>query len=532
MILAVLGTSFAGCRVTEDDSSDTYSWVLVESTTESSGSQITESNDSKPTDNTPSNSSSKQENSSSSKPNSSSKNESTSSSDDTDTLAIGKNDKSSSYKNAYLRDPIKSKYDAQATNIRNKVLNAKDSVSVKGKIWYISNSGDDKNSGDSKSKAWATVNALKKYDSKIKSGDAVLFERGGIFRGGFSTKSGVYYGAYGSGDKPCIYGSHKAMGKWSKKSSNIWVYDEGSYSADVGVVVFDHGKAVGMKKISGKLTDLKADYDFTVIEGKLYVRIPNNPTTIHKSIEVGLNSHLISMPDGTTDVTIDNLTVKYAGGHGIRTGNGSKNITIKNCELGFIGGSILDGYGDGTTRYGNAIEFWQGIDAATVTNCWIYQIFDTGVTHQGSGNYVAKNIKISGCLIEYCGFGSIEYWHNQKKSNYMENVEYSDNVMRFSGFGYGGGRRNRGCHIHSNGGTNENYAINFVIKNNIFDLAYRDLLDIRGGAGIYPTMIGNTYSQYEGKFLGSYGEVLNKLFNSSVSEVIKGFDEKAKIVFN
>ena len=104
--------------------------------------------------------------------------------------------------------------------------------------------------------------------------------------------------------------------------------------------------------------------------------------------------------------------------------------------------------------------------------------------------------------------------------------------MRFSGFGYGGGRRGLGCHIHSNGSSNANYAINFVIKNNIFDLAQRDLLDIRGGAGTYPEMIGNTYSHYEGKYLGSYGDVLNKQFNDTVEETIKSFDKTAVVVFN
>ena len=45
------------------------------------------------------------------------------------------------------------------------------------------------------------------HDDKIKAGDAVLLKRGDIFRGNLvSAKSGVSYGAYGEGDKPCIYG--------------------------------------------------------------------------------------------------------------------------------------------------------------------------------------------------------------------------------------------------------------------------------------------------------------------------------------
>ena len=54
--------------------------------------------------------------------------------------------------------------------------------SITGTVWYISNGGDDQNSGNSSDSAWATVKAIEANADKIKSGDAVLFKRGGEHR--------------------------------------------------------------------------------------------------------------------------------------------------------------------------------------------------------------------------------------------------------------------------------------------------------------------------------------------------------------
>lgn len=72
------------------------------------------------------------------------------------------------------------------------------------------------------------------------------------------------------------------------------------------------------------------------------------------SIEIGADSVLFRF-DGQKNITIENLTFKYTGGHAVR-GSNTENITVRNCEIGYVGGSYLDGYGDGKVRYGNGIE--------------------------------------------------------------------------------------------------------------------------------------------------------------------------------
>lgn len=518
MILALCAAMLSGCK----PSQTTFEESVPDSSSQQDKNTVDSSEEDAVAD------SSKEDTQDNSETITSSKDETTSKKPETvETTDI--NDKPSSYEMAYYSSPINSQFDAEAKRIRDSVLNAADSINVSGRKWYISNKGNDSNDGSSPATAWATSNALRTYKDKINAGDAVLFERGGVFRGGFEAESGVSYGAYGSGDKPCIYGSYKAgNGRWTDLGSNVWRFEGANFSVDIGMVVFDHGKAVGTKKATA--TELTKECDFAVQGGKVFVYMGQNPTTVYKSIELAVNTHLISVPAGSSNIVFDNLTVKYSGGHGIRTNNGSSNITIKNCEMAWIGGAYLSSDG---TRYGNAIEFWQGIDTALVTNCWIYQIYDSGVTHQGPDAYVAKNVTVTGNLIEYCGFGSIEYWHNQRAYNSMENIEYSSNVLRFAGFGVGSGRAGIGYHIHSNGTTNDNKATNFVIKNNIFDLAYRVLLDIRGGADTMPYLLGNTYSQYDGRYLGCYGsDIINETFDTEIDGTIRSFDQNANIIHN
>lgn len=75
------------------------------------------------------------------------------------------------------------------------------------------------------------------------AGDTVLFERGGVWRGGLATRDGVTYSAYGSGEKPCIYGSPfdgAVIGAWDMVSENVWRYSE-PIASDIGGIFFDGG---------------------------------------------------------------------------------------------------------------------------------------------------------------------------------------------------------------------------------------------------------------------------------------------------
>lgn len=75
-----------------------------------------------------------------------------------------------------------------------------------GTAYYVSNQGDDGNDGLSPETAWATLDRVNQ--APLEYGDAVFFERGGVWRNTtVETKEGVTYSAYGEGAKPRICAS-------------------------------------------------------------------------------------------------------------------------------------------------------------------------------------------------------------------------------------------------------------------------------------------------------------------------------------
>lgn len=86
--------------------------------------------------------------------------------------------------------------------------------------YYISNTGNDAQTGTSEGSAWATIDKLN--SATLSSGDNVYFERGGVYFGAILLKtSGVTYSAYGSGDLPVITGYAQVTG-WENQGGNIW----------------------------------------------------------------------------------------------------------------------------------------------------------------------------------------------------------------------------------------------------------------------------------------------------------------------
>jgi hypothetical protein len=134
---------------------------------------------------------------------------------------------------AALMAPMASQSDAEAAQMRECVRAAEDTVKASGTTYYVSNTGSDSNPGDSPSRAWASVEKVNRWN--LRAGDAVLFHRGDIFRGTITARSGVSYGAYGTGDKPAIYGAREnAVGAdWLEEPGNIWSLDTGVFN-DIG----------------------------------------------------------------------------------------------------------------------------------------------------------------------------------------------------------------------------------------------------------------------------------------------------------
>lgn len=86
-----------------------------------------------------------------------------------------------------------------------------------GTTYYISNRGDNQNSGTSEGEAWQTLDKLK--DVKLQPGDSVLFEAGSVFQGFLhlqnvhgTKENPIRIGSYGEGNKPII--NARGEGVW------------------------------------------------------------------------------------------------------------------------------------------------------------------------------------------------------------------------------------------------------------------------------------------------------------------------------
>jgi len=431
----------------------------------------------------------------------------------------------------------------ETAELRKKILNSQNtSKTWSGTTYYISPGGDNLNDGKSPEKAIRTISAINTLS--LQPGDALLFERGGIWRVSEQiwAKAGVTYGSYGTGEKPTIYGSpinYARKELWEpSKMSNVWKVDFPYF--DAGVIVFNHGEDVGTKKGMGLVQLTKnGDYYHNSQSGILYLYYDKgNPASFYKDIAITQKGTIFGINVNVSNVTFDNLCLKYSGAYAIRTEGGNNNVKITNCEIGWIGGSKFNE----TTFYGNAIELWDSAKNITVENNWIYQTFDSALSPQGSGDYF-ENIHFLNNLLEYNNT-HIEMWVRSQESK-ITGFRIEGNIMRFASMGFGsllegtGARGIEGCICFPpDGGISSAVITDISIKNNIFDTAYYYLvnwnLPSKNQAGI--KISGNTYYANSNRRYAHFDLVIfdgvrrNASNQAELEETITIFDKSPKLV--
>ena len=417
------------------------------------------------------------------------------------------------------------------------------------RVFYVSNNGNDNNDGKSPEKAWKTLNKVN--SASVTSGSYVCFERGGLWRGQIVAKANVTYTAYGTGEKPKIYGSPENgadPSKWKKAATNIWYYEGSQNWKDVGTLVFNEGESCAIKAIrewkdngdvynwttglpfNNGYKDLTTDLHFyhdKANNSYLYLYSEENPGNRFESIEFNVGQNLVDVKKNN-NVTVDNLCLKFTGVHGVGAGTVS-GLTVQNCELGWIGGSNQGIIQERNfeTRFGNGVEIYGGCENYLVQNNYIYQVYDSGITHQYSGVgdkvYNHTNVSYLNNVLDYCGF-PIEYFVSmvaEGNPSTMTNLLIEGNHMWYSGYGFSEQRppadRSWGASIKGHAGEPSNRADGYVIKNNIFAFRKDRFLSIISsltnpdGSDSMPTMEGNLFVEVFGVKFGrvkqaDYGE--------------------------
>lgn len=464
---------------------------------------------------------------------------------------------------------------------RQEIRGTADALEITGTVYYVSGDGDDRNDGLTPQSAWKSLHRVS--TAALQTGDGVLFRRGDVFRGMITAQSGVAYGAFGTGEKPRLYGWDKNLADpalWveTDRAHHIWKLTE--RILDPGTLVFDEGRAHAVKLIpsykNGRFVcrddesrpfdmrrEMRRDLDiywhfedrlttvpsrgedFPIPEmtleslGELYLRCDGgNPGTVFSSIEALTRRPMFAVGD-CANVRIDNLCMKYIGLHAVAAGGECvAGLRVTNCEIGWIGGTIQHYLGTdpnypqggrGTvTRFGNGIEIYGGCKDYLVRNCYVYQVYDAGITHQISTfgkRYALTNVRYQDNLVEKCVYG-IEYFldmNDGDAESYMDEIEMCGNILRDSGYGWGQQRHNTDTPAHIKGWSYVNRARHYCIHDNVFGCAaYRMLHLVAREAESCPRMWGNTYVQRLGGLLGQYGA------NAEKEPELLVFDERAE----
>lgn len=401
---------------------------------------------------------------------------------------------------------------------RNSIFNSASdyTVGTGGKIYYVSPDGNDANDGLSPETAWQTLDKVNsatvtwdgmlnnsgfpeyqwasEHDAdewaELQSGDVVLFQRGGQWRGMLRTVEGVTYSAYGEGAKPeilCSPENGAGTDKWTlvDGTDNLWEYHcpmqdcggillgddtvaikktaywTGSLYLDVGRSQWypvEHLAECDELQLSSLedlwfFNDIRYDEDQTFdfgAYGKLYLRCDaGNPGEVYDSIEFftgndDWNRGAVTLLD---DVTVDNLCFRFfAGG---ANAHGCRNAAVQNCVFEW-GGGILMEFSRSDTTVG-IVRTGDGIAAGGKNNCvrsnYAAHLFDAGITleafcaitEEPLEEHRRENCTITGNLVDACGSGILvadwTAWKSGMDYPAFQNMTISDNYLMHTGVG-------------------------------------------------------------------------------------------------
>ena len=379
---------------------------------------------------------------------------------------------------------------ASALKQKDAILNSKTSIkksdtfiqgeTYTGTAYYVSNNGDDANSGTSPETQWKTMEKV--TQTKLQFGDAVFFERGGVWNGRLIMQDGVTYSAYGTGDKPIWTGSPIGIADESKwelfgtttDGGKIWKYYE--RVRDVGTVLLD-GHIVARKYYpiwdgkkyltsdSNQEFDLKknlsADLMFCPvldlkdkgeppfdlkdenIGGEPYLRCDKgNPGAVYSDIWFAMGADRITTSDGGYN-TIDNISYRYFCSSGMDC-NCHEHIIFQYCEASWCGCGIseyekVDGKYYVGVSGGGMLLF--GCHVIGRDN-YIHDCENKGITVVINGNGHAtlerKDVLAENNVVERCGMSTwmMTEFVPKGKSFVFEDIRIKNNYLIHGGRGW------------------------------------------------------------------------------------------------
>ena len=220
-----------------------------------------------------------------------------------------------------------------------------------GTTYYVSNSGSDSNNGTSTTTPWQTISKVN--GETFSAGDSILFRKGDTWReelvipNSGTPGSEIYFGAYGTGDMPNIFGSIQATSWTETGTSNIWQsstsmndpYNSSSYPAGYPGNVFFHetDDIVNWGVHQSDLSELTEEYDWTWIANTLYVYSSTDPDSRYTSVEAVQRDRGIYLNEQSY-LIFDSFNLRYfilAGIKDVYNATIRHGLEVKNCEIAY-----------------------------------------------------------------------------------------------------------------------------------------------------------------------------------------------------
>ncbi len=341
--------------------------------------------------------------------------------------------------------------------------------------------GSDANLGTSPEAPWRS---LDKVNAVVAApGDEFRFKKGAVWRGSLKLKSGsaekpLLYSSYGAGAKPQFRRSVALdrEGDWVEEGGGIWVSaDPAGLPRDVGNIILD-GRAAACKRWSRESLAEENDFWFDLAgDRRIRFRSGSNPALRFDSIEAALMLHVVDH-SGASHAVVDGLDIRYGAAHGFGGGNAS-HLTIRNCDISWIGGGdqYLQGGGGRKVRYGNGIEFWGAAADCLVENNRLWEIYDAAVTNQGHEPNSQERITYRNNLVWNCEY-SFEYWNGAGART--SDVVFENNACFDAGRGWGHAQRPDPNGRHFMVYQNRAATTGMVLRGNLFCNATESLVRI------------------------------------------------------
>jgi hypothetical protein len=205
-------------------------------------------------------------------------------------------------------------------------------------------------------------------------------------------------------------------------------------SVDVGNIIFDGGRTVGVKKWRPEDLRQEGDYWYNGDTWQVKLYSLGNPAARHQSIELALRRHIVDQ-SGKSYIVYEGLALQNGAAHGIGGGN-THHIIVRDCDVAWIGGGHQFTTPEGRpVRFGNGIEFWENAHDNLVEGCRLWEVYDAALTNQGGANNAQVNITYRDNVIWNCEY-SFEYWNRGPEST-TRNIRFEHNTCVNAGRGWG-----------------------------------------------------------------------------------------------